>query len=447
MTDLLTRTASAATRSEAPAGRPLTVSAALAGLLASGSGLVVCLAVAVTGWFLADGGAHGDTRDALRVGADAWLVGHGSHLTYGGVTYTAVPLGLTILLAWVCFRAGRWAGAVSPPGDDRELLVGASLMTCAYVVVAIVTAVLAATPEVGGSLVLTLLGAIALAGGVGGCGLVTGAGRWPAVRALLPTWAWPVLRGTLAVVAGFLACSAAVVAVAFALDAGSAATVVSRLGLHPGDALMLVLLTGLLAPNAVLLGGAYVLGPGFAVGTGTVVSPSIVQLGPMPAFPLLAALPDDGATPWFTTALMALPVLVAAAAVALVQRRHPVRAWDLAAMRGLGAGVLAGVLTGILTSFAGGALGSGRMADVGASTGEVLVASMLGMGVGGLLGALLTTWLQRRSPDATTGLAEDDTEPTVEVPLARTSPARRVDRSARVPDDQEDTVEVRLDEH
>ena len=442
MTDLLTRNPSAARRNEAPARRPLSVSASLAGLVAAGSGLVVCLAVAVTGWFLADGGAHGDTRDALRVGADAWLLGHGSHLTYGGVSYTVVPLGLTALLAWVAFRAGRWAGATTPPADDRELLVGAMLMTCAYVVVAIVTCVAAGTPEVSGSLVLTLLGSIALAGCVGGCGLVTGAGRWPVVRALLPSWAWPVVRGALATVVGFLACSALVVVVAFALDAGSAATVVSRLGLHAGDALMMVLLSALVAPNAVLLGGAYVLGPGFAVGTGTLVSPSVVQLGPMPAFPLLAALPDDGATPWFTTALMGLPVLVAAVSVALVQRRHPIRAWDLAAVRGLGSGVVAGVLTGILTSLAGGALGDGRMADLGASTGEVLVASMMAMGTGGLLGALVTTYLQRRSP-----VEEDDTEQTVQLWRARTSrplPLPRVhDREA--PDDQEDTVEVRLD--
>jgi hypothetical protein len=444
MTDLLTRSPSASTRNQAPAGRPLTVSAALAGLFAAGSGLVVCLAVAVTGWFLADGGAHGDTRDALRVGADAWLVGHGSHLTYGGVTYTVVPLGLTVLLAWVAFRAGRWAGATSPPADDRELWVGAMLMTSAYVVVAIVTCVVAATPEVSGSLVLTLLGSITLAGGVGGCGLVTGAGRWPVVRALLPPWAWPVVRSALAIVVGLLACSALVVVAAFALDAGSAATVVSRLGLHTGDALMLVLLTALVAPNAVLLGGAYVLGPGFAVGTGTMVSPSVVQLGPVPAFPLLAALPDDGATPWFTTALMGVPVLVAAVSVALVQRRPPVRAWDLAAIRGLGSGVIAGVVTGILTSFAGGALGDGRMADLGASTGVVLVASMLAMGTGGLIGALVTTYLQRREPVAD----GDDTEATVEVPLARTSARRtppRVHEVREVPDDQEDTVEVRLD--
>jgi hypothetical protein len=102
------------------------------------------------------------------------------------------------------------------------------------------------------------------------------------------------------------------------------------------------------------------------------------------------------------------------------------------------------VLTGILTSFAGGALGDGRMAELGASTGEVLVASMLAMGTGGLIGALVTTYLQRRGPVADS----DDTEATVEVPLARTSvrrPLPRVHQVRGVPDDQEDTVEVRLD--
>lgn len=459
MTDLLTRAPSVTMRSDAPGGRPLTVSAAIGGLLAAGSGLVVCLAVAVTGWFLADGGAHGDTRDALRVGADAWLLGHGSHLTYGGVDYTVVPLGLTVLLAWVTFRVGRWAGAVSPPVDDRELLVGTGLFTSSYVVVAIVTSVLAATTDIGGSLVRTLLGAIVLAAVAGGAGLVTGSARWTVVRDLLPVWAWPVVRGALAAVTGLLACSAVLVVVAFAVDAGSAATLISRLGLRTGDAVMLVLVTALVAPNAVLFGGSYLLGPGFAVGTGTMVSTSVVSLGPVPAFPLLAALPDDGPTPWFTTLLLGLPVLVAAVAVALVHRRHPVRVWDLAAMRGAGAGVLAGLLTGLVTVFAGGALGDGRMADLGPSAGAVTAAAMLSMGLGGLLGALVMTFLHRRTtaPEAEAeaeAVSDSDTEETIEVPLARTTlaPSPRPSQMptevpADEPSDVEDTVEVHLHEH
>ncbi|MCW2757878.1 MAG: hypothetical protein JWO46_1624, partial [Nocardioidaceae bacterium] len=383
-----------------PAARPLSVSAGLAGLGAACGGLVVLMAIAVTGWFLADGGAHGDTRDALRVGADAWLVGHGSHLTFGGVDYTVVPLGLTLLLAWTAFRSGRWAGRVSPTRDERELAVGAGLFTAAYVVVAVVTSVLAATDEIRGSLVLTLVGGLVMSL-LGAAGVVSGSHAWDVATARVPAgvraWAGPTLRAVAATVLGFLACSSALVAVAFVMDLGNAATIVSRLGLRGGDPLMLVLLSAVLAPNAVLLGGAYLLGPGFAVGVGTTVSPSVVLLGPVPAFPLLAALPDDGPTPWFAAASMVVPALAAFVGVALVQRRSPVLAWDSAALRGIGSGVLAGIVTGLVGGLAGGALGTGRMADIGPSVGALVVAATMAMGVGGLLGALVATAFQRRA--------------------------------------------------
>ena len=433
MTDLLTRGPAVRPRPEPPAGRPLTVSATLAGLGAAGGGLLIAMAVAVTGWFLADGGAHGNTRDALRVGADGWLVGHGSHLTFGGVDYTVVPLGLTALLAWAAFRAGRWAGRSSAPADDRELAVGAGLMTSTYVVVAVLTSVLAGTAEVRGSLVLVLLGSMVIAGGFGGAGILTGAVRWHVVREQLPDWVWPVLRASLTTVAAFLVCSAAVVTVAFVLDFGSAASLISRLGLQTGDSLMLFVLSALVAPNAVLFGGAYLLGPGFAVGTGTVVSPGVVVLGPVPAFPMLAALPDDGATPWFATALMALPVLAAAVSVGLVQRRHPVLAWDLAALRGLGAGVLAGGIASLLIGLGGGSLGSGRMADIGASVPEVMVAGALSMGFGGLLGALVVTFFQRRATKV---------EPPQPVDEAPVRPKDLLAQLVADADDAEDTVEL-----
>jgi hypothetical protein len=204
------------------------------------------------------------------------------------------------------------------------------------------------------------------------------------------------VRGALATVVGFLACSALVVVVAFALDAGSAATVVSRLGLHAGDGLMMVLLTALVAPNAVLLGGAYVLGPGFAVGTGTVVSPSVVQLGPVPAFPLLAALPSGGTQPGWLSGLLAAPVVAGLLAAVLVVRRYPAFGYETGAVRGLGSGVLGAVLLTVLTMLAGGAVGPGRMADIGAALPQTLVSAVVAMGIGGLVGGVAATWWVRR---------------------------------------------------
>src|SRR3954453_19935004 len=94
---------------EADVGRPLATGAALAGAAAALIGLVLCMSVALTGWFLADAGAHGDTTDALRVGADAWLAGHGSRLLLSGVPLGITPLAVTMILVLTAFRAGRWA--------------------------------------------------------------------------------------------------------------------------------------------------------------------------------------------------------------------------------------------------------------------------------------------------------------------------------------------------
>ncbi len=172
--------------------------------------------------------------------------------------------------------------------------------------------------------------------------------------------------------------------------------VLSRLHTDTGDAVLFSLLVLTLVPNAVIFAGAYLLGPGFAVGTGTLVSPTVVAVGPVPMFPLLAALPDNGPTPAWTPALLALPVVLAALAVARSQRTHPTTAWDQGALRGLVAGVLAAVLFGVLAAIAGGAVGPGRMAEVGPAAGQVLVHAVVALGGGGLLGGLLATWRQRR---------------------------------------------------
>ena len=63
---------------------------------------------------------------------------------------------------------------------------------------------------------------------------------------------------------------------------------------------MLLLLASLCyLPNSVIWAIAYMLGPGFAFGIGTAVSPSGSALGAVPAFPMLAALPVglDGRVP------------------------------------------------------------------------------------------------------------------------------------------------------
>jgi hypothetical protein len=148
------------------------------------------------------------------------------------------------------------------------------------------------------------------------------------------------------------------------------------------------------------------------------VSPTAVSLGVVPAFPMLAALPADGPTPGWTRALLAVPVLAAGFGAGLALRRHAPVAHDLAAVRGAAAGFCAGVMVTAMVALAGGPLGTGRMAEIGAPVTEVLVFSSGLMGAGGLVGALVANWWQRRRgprDDAAEDAADDGEEPTVEV--------------------------------
>ena len=108
MADLLT-SARDATGNVDGEPRPLLVGAVLAGAVSAASVLLACLAVGVAGWFASGAADRTGSADALRVGADAWLLGQGAHLDLAAAHITVVPLGLTVLCAWVCRRAGRWA--------------------------------------------------------------------------------------------------------------------------------------------------------------------------------------------------------------------------------------------------------------------------------------------------------------------------------------------------
>jgi LPXTG-motif cell wall-anchored protein len=408
MTDLLVPDTARPVDAPPRPPRPFAASAALAGAVAAGAVLVGCLALGLAGWFASDAGSHGDTRDALRVGADAWLLGHGAHLDLGTATISVVPLCLTLLCGYVVFRLGRWAGAGAPAADTRTVLLGSGVLAGTYGIVAVVTAALASSETARANPGLAFVGGFALAFVGGGLGITVGSGLWSSVRPRVPETVAAMAVGAASAVLLVLAAASALVAVALLLDLGAAANVLSLLHTDVAGGALYTVVVAAVTPNAVLLGATYLLGPGFAVGTGTVVSASSVTLGPLPAFPLLAALPDTGPTGWWAVPLTGLPVLLAAAAAALAVRRFPSGSYETGALRGLGAGILGGAGLAALASLAGGSVGPGRMADIGASRAETLVAAVVAMGIGGLVGGLAMTWrLRRREPGSADGTAAD----------------------------------------
>ncbi|MCP6014319.1 DUF6350 family protein, partial [Klebsiella pneumoniae] len=77
------------------------------------------------------------------------------------------------------------------------------------------------------------------------------------------------------------------------------------------------------------------------MGTGTVVAPGVVVLGPVPAVPLLAALPPSGSpSSWLGTVLV-LPLLVGGWGAWRAGRRLPTTSWVDGALRGLATGAVA----------------------------------------------------------------------------------------------------------
>ena len=411
MSSLLTSSARRRTDAELRADlrlrRPLALVATFGGVSAAAVTLVLCLVVAVVGWFLTDAGAHGSPTDALRIGALGWLAGHGSGISVQGVRLTAVPLGLTLLFGWVTWRSGLRVGeSVAEHGPDHHALAdgerdwtvpaATGLFTLGYVVTALIVSAVSGTAVTAPSDGRVVLWSLLLCLLAGGSGIAVGSGRAAVRMALLP----PLVRSTAAaarlLLLAWLGVSLLVFGIAFVVDGDTALNVMSQLHLGAGPAVLYIAVMLLVVPNATLFSGSYLLGPGFTVGAHTLVSPSAVTLGPVPMFPLLAALPDEGPAPAWTPSLLALAPVVAVVAVVLVQRRQPTLRWEHGALRGLAAGVLAGIVVGVLAGLAGGAVGPGRMADVGPLALDTLVHAVTSFGLGGLVAGTAMTWWQRR---------------------------------------------------
>ncbi|MFI6445476.1 DUF6350 family protein [Kitasatospora sp. NPDC050543] len=419
----------------------------LAGVRAALLGLAV-VGAPILGLWVVTPYADDTAAGAVRLAGALWLLGHGGPLARGdlGSPMTVTPLLTTVLLARQLYRAGTRLGARSAV---RAPWWRAPLALCGgYLAVAVVVALECADYGALRARVLADLAAVAvLAAGA------VGAGAWsvrrpeenrPVVHRLPPTripaWARPpgcrrpVRLAAAAWAYGLLAGGATVVATAAVLDGLGGGRSAPVAGGGPAGVLGLLLLSVALLPNAVCWGAAYALGPGFAVGTGTVVAPTGATLGPVPDLPLFALLPEPGAGGWRLLAC-ALPPLAAVVPVLLLGRAAAGRRdvtgeasmpcdvygtgdvygtdiadvadapegvsgaggaepWRPAAtvVAVLATALLVGAGTGACGWLCGGALAAGRMARLGPVPWQLALAAGGWFAASGVPGALLVRW-------------------------------------------------------
>jgi hypothetical protein len=372
---------------------PLFVGALTTSLWAAVVGIAPLAAIILVVWVAGASTGTGAT-DAARFALGAWLLAHGIPLSVGSATLGLAPLGLSALVVWQLVRAGtNTARAVGANGLGLGLrVVGA--VTTAYAVVGTLVAAFARSGRLDVSLPRAALATALVAALASAAGVL----RIPEVRAAAAARCGDrflaVLRCGALAAAGVLGAGALVAGIQVALAVDHAAELVRALGAGPVGTVGVFVLCLLYAPTVAVWGSAYLVGPGFAVGTGTSVTALGVHLGPLPAVPLLAGLPDAplaGGLMW----LFAVPFLAGVLAGVRLSRTGPA---DWRRLLGAAAlsGPVAGVLVGVAALAAGGPLGSGQLAAVGPSAWRVALACAAGVALAAVAGAAVHRGLRRR---------------------------------------------------
>ncbi|ABS05460.1 DUF6350 family protein [Kineococcus radiotolerans] len=356
--------------------------------------LVPIVAVCVVGW-MASVRSTSSLAAVARVGADLWLLGHGSAVAVVGGTVGIAPLGITALAAASAHRAVRmWLRDQAEAGRDVPFWRGLGVFTAGYGVLALLLALVSRSGVGAASPPASLLGGCLVAG-IGGAWALRA--HRPPLPVAVPGVVTTALRPALSAVAGLLAVGALLVTAA--LVHGRAEVLALHEALDPGlvGGALLTLAQVLLLPTLAVWGLAWATGVGFAVGTGTSVAPGATTLDTLPTLPVLGALPTLGPTPVLAWAAVVLPVLLGAAAWTLHARRtRPAGGVLRRCAAALVTGALSGLLVAALAAFAGGPAGHGRMSDLGphalltgaAAGGEVAAGALLAV----LLGRAWRAW-------------------------------------------------------
>jgi hypothetical protein len=376
-------------------------------------GFLTVFALNLTVWLVEQ--TVGSTfQSVLQDSSRTWLSAHGVPLLFAegkiaGIKVPAyvvdfLPLGFSILIGWLIFRAGKklsgekylgfaWLGSISLYLATAIILTSSAVTKAIYVVqwqgVFIPTALFA---------VLVIIGSVA------GAPMLFEDSDPSVMRdrirdffiALADKLPWaikpligPALRAGTGVVAAMSLVSAVLVSVMLAVNWIEIIKLYQSLQLTFLGTLTVSAGQLALMPNLVAFSNSWLLGTGFSVGQGSIVSPLATELGPLPAIPMLAALPVSGSS--LGVLFILVPLLAAFFATLLVKsytaelRFAYASATSAAISLGLAIGFVAAAQMWILTELASGSIGPGRMSLVGVNPWIVAGVTFLEVSIASIL--------------------------------------------------------------
>ncbi len=392
--------------------------------------LLSALAVVLplTGVWFANGFDDRSFFSLARLAGQAWLLIHGVPLTLkfpdsvgqdSGVL-SLIPLGLTLIPFALAWRSGRRLARASYTDQMWQALIGA-LGT--YAALGLMTAYLCSTQEASVSLVAGALIPLIPAG----AGLFFGAYReagswarligmdlavWIAKTSQHSRWAgsyvWAAIRAGLLGITAATGLASLLLACTLALHWADIVTIYERLepGIVGGSFLTIAQL-GML-PNFAGWALAWSTGAGFALGTGSSISPLATNVGPLPSIPILGALPTGNLDYGF--AVLMLPVLAGVLAGWWFLRegenhfdewlaiKIDIR-WLTSTISTLVLAAFVGVVSGlggaVVAWLARGSAGIGRFVDIGPAPLEVALWLAPEIAIGVVVGYALGPWLER----------------------------------------------------
>lgn len=385
----------------------VTLFVALEALFVVGIGIGITLVPLLLGWASVNH-FQATPLDIWQLAVQVWALGHGVplHIDLTGAD-TIVPadmavfditlslLGCALITLFLAVRAGRRIADT----DDSPIVGG---MLVAFVATLVGLALLSAQSATVNVEVLVGTLKILIPFLIG---LLYGWKPWRLlgdrnpIRALLtPDWMDVIVtagRITAGTFLGLVVTGAAVLA--WGIAHGFSTEISLYEAIH-GGALggLVVTAAQLLAlPTILVWTMSWVIGSGFSLGLGTLVTPLSATVGAFPAVPLLGAIPSDGSVVGWP--ILALPFIVVAVIAGMLS-------WGMVARVGyfdstgstdyIRAGALALISAGLSTvmmfvvaAFASGAAGPGRFVFVGVDPGDVALTWGGFVLVGTLVGA------------------------------------------------------------